>query len=203
MDKETKDIVSDIDTLKKIKESLEEDIAKLQIAHNSLEAQEHTAQIKDEQDEKIKNVETMNKYAAEERRIESKRIEAEKRIDTAEILEQKLNSREKEVENREQKLIDLENKIVDLNRQRSDFQLYKNGVEKELDEAREIIAQADEAFAKIQSEKDMLAGRETKVKIQEKYWNDEIGKLEADKKQFQLERENFIGLDKKMEATNG
>lgn len=202
MDEKIEGKISDIETLKKLKKSLEEDIAKLQVIHNNLDAQAHTAQIKDEQDDKLKDAEIRTKYAVEERRLETKRIEVEGRIDVAETLERKLNDREKEIERRELKTIDLEEKVADLNRQRANFEAYKVGIERELIEAKTIIAEADEAFAKIQVEKDMLIGREAKVKEQEKIWNDEIGKLEAEKKQFQIEKENFIGLgaNKKEEA---
>jgi chromosome segregation ATPase len=109
-------------------------------------------------------------------------------------MERTLHSRTIEVEKREQKLIDLESKIDDLNKQRANFELYKSSLNKELDEAKVIIAEADASFEKIQIEKDMLAGREIKVKEQEKIWNDEIGKLEKDKRDFQMEKENIVGL---------
>jgi hypothetical protein len=74
--------------------------------------------------------------------------------------------------------------------------VYKNTVEKDLIQAKETIAEAQEVFDKIDAEKLMMSGREAAVKIQEKIWNDEIGKLEADKKAFQLEKENILGLNK-------
>lgn len=198
-----KTLVSEVETMKKVKTSLEEEIVKLQKIHNNFEAQAHTAEIKNEQDEKLKNVEVMNKYAAEESRIEQKRIAAEARIDLAETLKRNLDNRTIEVEKREQRLIDLENRIADLNSQRSNFEAYKISIEKELVEAKNIIAEADEAFEKISREKDMLMGRETKVKEQEKYWNDCIGLLEEERKKFQIEKENFIGLGKnKKEVVN-
>ncbi len=196
--------VIEIETLKKIKKSLGEEIAKLQIVQNNLEAQSHTAQIKGEQDDKIKNAERMTKYAQEEDRIEAKRIEVEGRIDVVETLERKLNNREKEIERREQRTLDLEDKLADLNNQRSNFENYKVSINAQLDQAKEIIAESQEIFDKIDAEKAMLVGREIKVKEQEKIWNDEIGKLEADKKAFQLEKENIIGLKKsKPEVING
>lgn len=200
MNEKIEERVSEIETLKKIKKSLEEEIAKLQVIHNNLDAQRHTAQIKDEQDLKLKDAELMTKYTVQERQIEARRIEVEGRIGLLEELERKLNDREKQVEQREQKLIDLESKIAELNNQRVNFEAYKRQVENDLSEAKEIIAEADVAFEKIQAEKDALSGREAKVREQEKIWNDEIGKLEADKKQFQIERENFIGLGKKEEV---
>lgn len=203
MDKEITDKISEIESLKKIEASLKEEIAKLQAIFNNLDAQRHTAQIKDEQDDKIKTAETMNKYAAEDRKLEIKRIEVEKRIDIAETTETNLKNREIEVEKREQRLVDLEDRIDNLNKQRSNFEMYKVNIEKDLVEAKEVIAQADEAFAKIANERDMLVGREVKIKEQEKLWNDEIGKLEAEKKIFEIEKENFIGLGKiKTEVVN-
>jgi len=197
---ELKEKISDIDSLKKIEKNLKEEISRLQAIQGNLEAQAHTAGIKGEQDEKIKNVERMTKYAQEEDRLEAKRIAIEARIDTAETLERKLNDREREVERREQRTLDLENKLADLNNQRSNFEQYKVSINVQLDQAKETIAESQEIFDKIDSEKTMLAGREAAVKVQEKIWNDEIGKLEADKKAFQLEKENLIGLNSKKEA---
>lgn len=188
--------IADIETLKKVEANLKEGIAKLQVIFNNLDAQAHTAQVKEERDVKLQDLEQMTKYAVKEKEIEIKRIDAERRMDMAETIERKVNDREKEIERREQKLLDLEDKIADLNSQRSNFEMYKVGIENKLAEAKETIAQANEAFAKIANDKDMLLGREIKIKEQEKYWNDCIGLLEEEQKKFQLEKENFIGLGK-------
>ncbi len=199
MKEKTEKEVVEIKNLKAVKKSLEEEIIKLQKVQNNLEAQAHTAQIKGEQDDKIKNAEKMTKYAQEEDRLEAKRIDVESRIDIAESFERKLNDREKEIEKREQRTLDLEAKVADLNSQRSNFEQYKVSINAQLDQAKETIAESREIFDKIESEKVMLAGREAAVKVLEKTWNDEIGKLEADKKAFQLEKENLIGLNTKKE----
>jgi len=191
-----KGVVEDIEIQKKIKNNLEEEIKRLQIIQNNLEAQAHTSQIKDEAENKQAVAQKMTECAVEERRIESLRINAEGRIDVAEELEKKLNVRTTELDNREQRLSDVEGKINDLNTQRMNFEVYKNTVEKDLIQAKETIAEAQEVFDKIDAEKLMMSGREAAVKIQEKIWNDEIGKLEADKKAFQLEKENILGLNK-------
>ncbi len=196
MDKETEVKVSEIETLKKIKKTLEEEISKLQVTYNNLEAQAHSKGIKEDQDLKLKEAEIMTKYAVEERLLESKRIEIEGRIDVNEILQNKLNDREGEIEKREQKLIDLEGKIEDLNKQRTNFEDYKISIITQLDQAQETINRAKETFATIEAEKITLSGREAKVKRSEKIWNDEIGKLEEAKRNFQAEKENLIGLKK-------
>jgi chromosome segregation ATPase len=193
---EIKESVSEIETLKSIKKSIEEEISKLQKIHSNLEAQAHTAQIKDDSERGIANAEKMTQYAMEERRIEQLRISAEGRISLAEDSERKLSEREKEVERRENKTTDLEGKIDDLNKQRVNFESYKVSVSAQLDQAQATINEAKETFDKIESEKMMLAGREARVKEMEKVWNDDIGKLEEDKRQFQIEKENIIGLKK-------
>jgi len=194
----------EIETLKQIKKNIQEEIGKLQITLGNLQAQAHTEQIKKEQDIGMQDNERMNKYAVEERKIEAKRIEAEKRIDIAETIGSKLNDREREIERREQKTLNLETLIAGLNKQRANFEEYKTDIENKLEEAKITIAEANAIFEKIEIEKQMLLGRETKLKELEKYWNDLIGMLEAEKKQFQIEKENFIGLGKsKVEVTNG
>src|SRR3990167_9839105 len=118
----------EIETLKQIKKNIQEEIGKLQITLGNLQAQAHTEQIKKEQDIGMQDNERMNKYAAEERKIEAKRIEAEKRIDIAETIGSKLNDREREVERREQKTLNLEALIADLNKQRANFEEYKTDI---------------------------------------------------------------------------
>ena len=194
----------EIETLKQIKKNIQEEIGKLQITLGNLQAQAHTEQIKKEQDIGMQDNERMNKYAVEERKIEAKRIEAEKRIDIAETIGSKLNDREREIERREQKTLNLEALIADLNKQRANFEEYKTNIEKELEQAKITIVETSAVFEKIEIEKQMLLGRETKLKELEKYWNDLIGMLEAEKKRFQIEKENFIGLGKSnVEVTNG
>src|SRR3990167_1413423 len=166
----------EIETLKQIKKNIQEEIGKLQITLGNLQAQAHTEQIKKEQDIGMQDNERMNKYAVEER----------------------------EIEGREQKTLNLETLIAGLNKQRANFEEYKTDIENKLEEAKITIAEANAIFEKIEIEKQMLLGRETKLKELEKYWNDLIGMLEAEKKQFQIEKENFIGLGKsKVEVTNG
>ena len=188
--------LSELETLRQIKKNVQEEVGRLQIAVSNLLAQKHSLEIKESLDDRLADGERFNKFADEERRIEIKRIEAEKRIDTAEICERKLNDRTIEVERREQKTMNLEVLISDLNKQRANFEIYKTSVNDQLESAKITIAEANASFEKIEVEKQMLTGRERVVKDKEKYWNDLIGKLEEDRKKFQIEKENFIGLGK-------
>lgn len=193
--------LQEIETLRSIKTNVQKEIERLQIILGNLQTQEHTAQIKSEQDDKIKDVQSQNKYAEEERRIEIRRIEAEKRIDLAETKENNIASRETEVEKREQRLLALEEKEAELNKKRANFEIYKTGIEKELEFAKNTIAEANAVEEKIEIERQSLVGREKKIKEQEKYWNDCIGLLEEEKKKFEIEKENILGL-RKVEVAN-
>lgn len=195
IEKATEDI-KELDTLKKIRENLREEIGRLQITASNLEAQKHSSQIQKEQSDKLSDADTFNKFAAEERKIEVKRIEAEKRIDTAEQIERKINDREREVDRRELKTMELEERIADLNRQRSNFETYKTAIEKELETAKITTAEANATFEKINSEKQSLVAREKAVKNQEAWWNDRVGELETRIKAFRIEKEQFEGLKK-------
>ena len=188
--------LSELETLRQIKKNVQEEVSRLQIIVSNLLAQKHSLEIKESLDDRLADGEKFNKFAAEERRIEIKRIEAEKRIDTAEICERKLNDRTIEIERREQKTMNLEDLISDLNKQRANFEIYKTSVNDQLESAKITIVEANASFEKIGIERQMLAGRERVVGDKEKYWNDLIGKLEEDKKEFQIEKENFIGLGK-------
>ena len=193
---EVREELSELETLRQIKKNVQEEVGRLQIAVSNLLAQKHSLEIKESLDDRLADGERFNKFADEERRIEIKRIEAEKRIDTADICERKLNDRTIEVERREQKTMNLEVLISDLNKQRANFEIYKTSVNDQLESAKITIAEANASFEKIEVEKQMLTGRERVVKDKEKYWNDLIGKLEEDRKKFQIEKENFIGLGK-------
>ena len=193
---EVREELSELETLRQIKKNVQEEVGRLQIAVSNLLAQKHSLEIKESLDDRLSDGERFNKFADEERRIEIKRIEAEKRIDTADICERKLNDRTIEVERREQKTMNLEVLISDLNKQRANFEIYKTSVNDQLESAKITIAEANASFEKIEVEKQMLTGRERVVKDKEKYWNDLIGKLEEDRKKFQIEKENFIGLGK-------
>lgn len=201
MENSAKKELKEIETLRGIKANVQKEIDRLQIILGNLQAQEHTAQIKDEQIDRKKETELLNKYADESRKIELKRIEAEKRIDLSDSLEKSLNSRESEIEKRESRTVDLEAKESQLNKQRANFEIYKTSVLDQLMKAQETIAEANAVFNKIETEKDMLIGREKKIKEQEKYWNDCIGMLEEDKRRFEIEKENILGL-KKAEVSN-
>ena|SRR3990172_725164 len=192
----TKQLLDEIDSLKKIRENLKEEVSRLQIIQSNLEAQKHSADILKDQVDKREDAETFNKFAAEERRIEQKRIEAEGRIDTAENIERSLASRVNEVERRELKTSELETLIAKLNQERANFAIYKDRVEKELQEAQEIIAHAAVTYESINAEREALVGREKKVIEQERWWNDRIGELEIERRNFQIEKENFIGSKK-------
>ena len=197
--------LSELETLKKIKVNVQEEIGRLQTTLSNLQAQQHSAAIKESFDERTTDNEKMNKYAAEERKIEIKRIEAEKRMDVVEICERKLNDRTIEVERREQKLINLEDLISDLNKQRANFEMYKTSTNDQLEAAKITIIETDAIFEKIHAERQELAGRERVVVEKERYWNDTIGKLEHDKKIFEMEKENFEGLkaNQKAEVASG
>ena len=196
--------LSELETLRQIKKNVQEEVSRLQIIVSNLLAQKHSLEIKESLDDRLADGEKFNKFAAEERRIEIKRIEAEKRIDTAEICERKLNDRTIEIERREQKTMNLEDLISDLNKQRANFEIYKTSVNDQLESAKITIAEANASFEKIEVEKQMLTGRERVVKDKEKYWNDSIGTLELDKRNFEAEKENLLGLKKaKEEITNG
>ena len=201
---EIKQELSELETLKKIKTNMQEEIGRLQISLSNTQAQQHSAEIKESFDTRTADGEKMNAYAAEERKIEVKRIEAEKRMDVVEICERKLNDRTIEVERREQKTVTLEVLIADLNKQRANFEMYKTSVNDQLEAAKVTIVETDAIFEKINAERQTIAGRERVVVEKEKYWNDTIGKLEHDKKIFEMEKENFLGLkaNKEKEIAN-
>jgi len=194
--------LQEIEVLRNIKTNVQKEIDRLQIILGNLQAQEHSSQIKDEGETKLKEIETLNKFASDERRIELKRIEAEGRIDSAEKMQRDLDNRVIEVEKRELKTMELEVKISEMNQQRANFEIYKVGIEDQLAEAKVTIAEANALEEKLKIANDMLLGREKKVKEEEKYWNDCIGLLEEERKKFQIEKENFLGLKQNKEAAN-
>jgi len=193
-DEKTKKDLEDIGTLEKVKKVLEEDIKKLQIARNGQEAIAHSADLQDEEAEKHRHQARMTTYAAEEKRIELKRVAVEKRIDQVEILEQSINQRKIGMDRREARAFDLEERYGKLNLERSNFEEYKRKIGEELKEAKEIINSADVAWKEVNIERDRLKGVAIATEAKEKEWNDTIGKLQTEIKSFEIEKENFMGL---------
>ena len=190
--------LDEIRSLEKIKENLKAEISNLQITVSNLQAQQHSLGIQKEQADKLSDADKYNKFAAEKREIEMKRIEAEKRIDTAETIERKVTDRERDVERREMKMSELETHIANLNKQRANFEIYKTSINDQLEAAKITIAEANASFEKIEAEKQSLANRIKAVAQQERWWNDRIGELEARERAFEIEKENSLGLKKEV-----
>src|SRR3989304_7179396 len=71
--------LSELETLRQIKKNVQEEVIRLQIIVSNLLAQKHSLEIKESLDDRLADGEKFNKFAAEERRIEIKRIKAKKK----------------------------------------------------------------------------------------------------------------------------
>ncbi len=105
------------------------------------------------------------------------------------------------LEEREKETVDLDIKKKVLIEERSNFFKYKFDIERELEKAKTTIEEAKAVETDYKLKEDALRAREIKIQKLEKYWNDEIGKLENEKISFQREKENILGL-KTVEVKN-
>lgn len=190
------DKMNEVELLKDLKSNLEKEVKELKIQKSNLEADVHTLQIKQEGDRKSQELDIKRKSNLEK----EKNIQEINRLkilqSQVDYQSQRLKDRVSEVEKREQELIDLDKRKLVLKEERDRFNMYKVQVAKDVEKAKITIAEADAREEAIQSSLRSIEFREQNVLKQEKYWNDKIGELEANIKQFNIERENFFSDQK-------
>ena len=191
----------DIGVLSKTIEVLEEKVKSLQIKESNYDATMHTKKVKDETDDKIKQIELQRKY--NEINVEKGKVREEyaARFTDLATKEEFYKKRMHDLENREQQLLYLEDMKKDLDQQRSNFNKYKYDVGVQLEQANITIAEAAAIKEEIETDNIALAGREKRVAELEEEWNDRIGELEANEEKFRVEQENArVGMKEAMHA---
>ena len=192
-----------IDTAKEVIKNLEEKIKQLEIRESNLNAQMHSKQIEFESSRKMDELDARTRLQKERDAITTKADGISARYSQLEIEEEKFRERKIMLEKREEELIIIEKERVELNQERSNFNVYKFNVERELEQAKIVIADANAAAEKLEMYEEDLKGREAKVKQQEKFWNDRIGEVEKKEKELRIMQENFEGLKQAEEIKNG
>ena len=195
-------ILIDLSTLKLASDTLKKEVERLNNLKVNMEAEIHALEFKKENVAKLDKVDIKKQVYDEEVRLNKKASELDSREQALTNRETSFKDRLKMLEEREQSLLNLEEKKKELAEERSRFFKYKFDLERELETAKITIEEAKAIENDYTIKENALKAREIKIQKQEKYWNDEIGKLEHDKKEFQMEKENILAL-KQMEVKNG
>jgi len=202
MDKEVSKEVS-IDDIQQVKKKLEEEVNEKRIQLDNINAQIHQSRINFETDKKVDVEAGRRQLALLQQKITNKEDSLIGRTNKVEVIENEIKNRMYMLEKREQEVVDLDEDKAKLLKKRGDFLSYKLQVEKELEQAQIMIAEANSKEGMLDKISEGLKYREDGVVAKEKYWNDKIGALEFDLKMFQIEKDNFESLQtKNKEAVN-
>ena len=187
----------DANALDRFVEKLKVEIKELSAQKDNLQSQILDAKVRDEREKKTEAGDVQRQIYDEEERLRIMDDNLKSRTTGIERQESGLEKREADLEKRELEVVDLDKAKAQFQQERSNFNLYKYNVEKELDEAKITIQESNVVGEKITADRQKVEADNILVTRKIKYWNDEIGKLEADKKAFQIERENVEGLKQK------
>ena len=171
-------------------EGLKKDIEKYQTIKSNLLSDIHSAEIQKENKDNVNTVGLLNKVHEREIAVKVREDKIQSRIEDVERKETSLKDRVRDLEKREQNYLDLEEKRAKLNEERSNFNIYKFNVERELEKARIIIEEASQKGSELKVKEESLRAREKGILKQEKSWNDRIGELEIERKKFEIETQN-------------
>ena len=182
--------MSEIDIVKQAVEVLKEEVKRLQILKSNTEADIHSLNIQKENSGKIEEINNRNKLFEIEAQLNVKEDKIKISLDELKRKEIHFEDRIRELEKRENEVVDLSAKKAELNKERSNFNIYKFNIERELENARIIIQEAAQKEEEYKIKSEDLKAREKSIIKQERHWNDAIGKLEQDIKQFEIEHQN-------------
>jgi chromosome segregation ATPase len=191
---EGKEIGIDIATLINVRDNLKKEVEKLQIEASNLQAQKHTEEVAKESQQKLEKLDVQKQVLGEEQRINNLKSELDSRTTAVIQQEERLRERLADLEKREMELVDIDKKRAELNQERANFNMYKYNIERELDQAKITIADANVCQEKLDAERFTIDGRDKHLKEQEKWWNDRIGELEEKEKQVKIEVQHLEGL---------
>lgn len=193
-------VIIDLSTLKLASDTIRKEIERLGNLKVNLEAEVNALEFKKENTAKFDKADVQKQAYDEEQRLNKKRDVLASREEAIERRELSLKDRIRVIEARELALLDLEEKRKVLTEERSNFFKYKYTIEQELEKAKVIIEEAKAVETDYKMKEDSLRARELSLQKKEKYWNDIIGKLEHDKEEFEIYKQNAL---RPVEAKNG
>jgi len=193
-------VLVDLSTLKLASDTLKKEIERLGNLKVNLEAEVNSLEFKKENTAKFDKVDVQKQAYDEEQRLNKKRDEIASRSDAVDRRELSFKDRIKVIEGRELAFLDLEEKRKTLMEERSNFFKYKYTIERELEKAKIVIEEAKAIETDFTVKEGALRAREIALQKKEKYWNDIIGKLEYDKEEFEIYKQNAL---RPVEVKNG
>src|SRR3990167_10998377 len=143
MAEEKEQVSISIDTAKEVIKNLEEKIKQLEIRESNLNADLHRKAIEFESSRKLDELNTRTQIQKEQDGVIVKAGEINARYSQLQLEEEKFMERKVMLEKREEELIIIEKERAELNLERSNFNVYKFNIERELEQARITIAEAN------------------------------------------------------------
>ena len=173
-------------------DKLNKDIDSKRIELSNLTTQALTLKRQDEDARKLSDAEYHTTRNAE---LEQVALETDKARAVKHDYERQrslLEERESNVTKREKEVGDIKLRMDVLAKERSDIYQLKRNAEEVIKKAKESQGEIDGFNQSRQIFKGEMETREKAVKKQEKYYNDVIGQLEADKKTFEEEKKDLL-----------
>jgi len=193
--------VKDTDIKQQLSDKLDFEIQEKKILLSNLEAQQHQEKVRRESQKKLEDVQKTKQINEETLKVARFQETLKAREKSLEVREQATVAREQEIEKREQSYIRLEEDIEKYQQERANLLSYKYKTNKELDETIEKINECKEQIGSIEQREENLKFREMALVDKERFWNDQIGKLEEAQTKLKEDILNFESLNK--EALNG
>lgn len=182
--------MSTIEEAKTVIDMLTGKIKRLRIEESNLEAQIHQRKIAVESSDKLKELEILQKYQGEDKRLKLIEDKLKGKEDLITRLEEHLDKRKRDIEERELELSEINTERDKIGRERDNFNAYRVQITKDLELAKITIAEANASKEEIEQLNHALEGRKIKIEEQEKWWNDRVGELEVREKALEIREQN-------------
>lgn len=183
----------DVEQIKKdYKERLESDIKTLEAKKENLENQCHDLRVRLESERKFIEVERQRQFSEERKKYESLANNLDVLKSSLELKEIKLKERQEAVERAEKQFAMIDEQRRAVHEERNNFLVYKAKVELELKKAEAKILEANEAMKEVEARRDTAYGMERKMEEVKLDLDLERGRLEHERKEFEIYKQNEI-----------
>jgi chromosome segregation ATPase len=194
--------MEDVEIKKEYTERLNQDVQTLEIRKSNLESQIHSLQVRLTSERKLIEQEKKVKFAEEEERIKRLDNKLYEREQCVELKEIHLKEREKFIVAKELDYAEYRDNLKVFDSDKRLFQEYKEKHNKEVKEAKVILAEAREKEKELKVERDGLEGLRIQLERREQDIDIQLGELERKNKEFEIYKNSEIERLTKREVAN-
>lgn|SRR3990167_5750432 len=171
---------------KEIKKRLDTEIQEIMIRRDNLESQIHSLEVQKESKQRFEKSDYERKY--EEHRMEIDKIKDSLFVkeNHLELMERQFETREKEIEKQEAEAGKIFQQKEELNKEKTNFYKYQQMVKADLENAQNVIAEAQGIMASVQAEKDKVKGERASLEALLKQIDFERGDLNRIKTELEI-----------------